>query len=118
MMISQFGSRAGSHGCFRLCIILSKKMRIGWRQHTPVWNFWKSIVLISAGTVGCFFTSAEMGALFGKGQLASSLEPIARGLKEDLYDGVTSLESVYRPDGGTFEDGFRASVPLFKELFG
>ncbi len=54
----------------------------------------------------------------GKGQLASSLEPIARGLKEDLYDGVTSLESVYRPDGGTFEDGFRASVPLFKELFG
>ena len=27
-----------------------------------------------------------------------------------------SLESVYRPPGGTFEDGFRASVGVLKEL--
>ena len=54
----------------------------------------------------------------GKGQLASSYEPIARALKEDGYDGVISLESVYRPEGGTFEDGFKASVGLFKEVFG
>ncbi len=29
-----------------------------------------------------------------------------------------SLESVYRPDGGSFEDGFKASVGEFKRLFG
>lgn len=55
---------------------------------------------------------------FGKGDMAQYLEPIAQGLKEDNYQGVTSLESVYRPKGGTFEDGFKASVGLFKELFG
>jgi len=31
---------------------------------------------------------------------------------------VISLESVYHPDGGTYEDGFRASVGKFKEIFG
>lgn len=55
---------------------------------------------------------------FGTGQMASSFEPIAHGLREDGYDGVTSLESVYRPDGGTFEEGFKASVTKFKEIFG
>jgi hypothetical protein len=30
----------------------------------------------------------------------------------------TELESVYHPDGGTYEDGFRASVGKFKEIFG
>ncbi len=40
------------------------------------------------------------------------------GLKEENYDGVVSLESVYHPDGGTYEDGFRASVGRFKEIFG
>jgi sugar phosphate isomerase/epimerase len=54
----------------------------------------------------------------GTGQMAPSFEPIAQGLKDDGYDGVISLESVYRPDGGTFEDGFKASVGLFKRVFG
>jgi hypothetical protein len=49
--------------------------------------------------------------------MAPSFEPIAQGLKDDGYDGVISLESVYRPDGGTFEDGFKASVGLFKRVF-
>ena len=55
----------------------------------------------------------EMGA----GQMAPLFEPIAENLKRDGYDGVISLESVYRPDGGTYEDGFRASVGRFKALF-
>jgi sugar phosphate isomerase/epimerase len=55
----------------------------------------------------------EMGA----GQMAPLFEPIAQNLKRDGYDGVISLESVYRPDGGTYEDGFRASVGRFKALF-
>lgn len=54
----------------------------------------------------------------GTGQLASSYEPIAQGFEQDGYDGVVSLESVYRPEGGTFEDGFKASVGLFKKVFG
>jgi hypothetical protein len=29
-----------------------------------------------------------------------------------------SLESVYRPPGGSFEDGFRESFAAFRETFG
>ena len=54
----------------------------------------------------------------GHGQMGPGLEPLAAVMKADGYDGAISLESVYRPDGGTFEDGFRASVGRFKELFG
>jgi sugar phosphate isomerase/epimerase len=53
----------------------------------------------------------------GTGQMAPTFEPIANGLKADGYDGVISLESVYRPEGGSFEDGFKASVGLFKKVF-
>jgi sugar phosphate isomerase/epimerase len=54
----------------------------------------------------------------GDGQMAPMLRPLADCLKRDGYDGVISLESVYRPERGSFEDGFCASVGLFKELFG
>lgn len=54
----------------------------------------------------------------GTGDMASFLEPLAADLRRDGYDGVISLESVYRPDDGDFEDGFRASVETFKRLFG
>jgi len=54
----------------------------------------------------------------GTGQMAQYFEPLAAALKRDGYSGGISLESVYRPEGGTFEDGFRASVELFKQLFG
>ena len=54
----------------------------------------------------------------GTGDIAPYLGDIAAHLKRDGYDGAVSLESVYRPEGGTFEDGFRASVEKFKELFG
>ncbi len=55
---------------------------------------------------------------FGTGDMAQFFEPLAKRLYADRYDGVISFESVYRPEGGTFEDGFRASIPLFKKLFG
>ena len=54
----------------------------------------------------------------GTGQMAQYFERLAAALKRDGYSGGISLESVYRPEGGTFEDGFRASVNLFKQLFG
>jgi len=54
----------------------------------------------------------------GEGDMAPYLESIAGALKKDEYQGVISLESVYRPDNGTFEDGFRECLPIFKKLFG
>ena len=54
----------------------------------------------------------------GEGQLADLFQPMADALRADGYDGVISFESVYRPDGGSFEDGFRTSIERFKALFG
>ena len=54
----------------------------------------------------------------GQGQMAQYLEPLAASLKRDGYQGGISLESVYRPAGGDFEAGFKASVGKFQELFG
>ena len=53
----------------------------------------------------------------GKGDMAPYLDPLANAMKLNNYNGYISLESVYRPDGGSFEDGYRASLPKFKELF-
>ena len=53
----------------------------------------------------------------GEGQLADLFQPMADAMRADGFDGVISFESVYRPEGGTFEDGFRASIGRFKELF-
>ena len=54
----------------------------------------------------------------GSGQMAPFLVDIAAALEADGYAGSISLESVYRPLDGSFEDGFRASVGAMKELFG
>jgi sugar phosphate isomerase/epimerase len=54
----------------------------------------------------------------GRGDLAPYIEEIANALRKDNYDGVISLESVYRPDGGTFEEGCYKSIGVMKELFG
>jgi sugar phosphate isomerase/epimerase len=53
----------------------------------------------------------------GAGDMAPYLDNIAGALKNDNYEGVISYESVYRPDNGTFEDGFRESLPVLKQLF-
>lgn len=54
----------------------------------------------------------------GEGQLADQFQPMADALRRDNYDGVISFESVYHPGNGNFEDGFRQSIGLFKEIFG
>lgn len=53
----------------------------------------------------------------GAGHLGPQLEPLAKALKADGYNGVISYESVYHPDDGSYEDGFRASIGRFKEIF-
>jgi sugar phosphate isomerase/epimerase len=54
----------------------------------------------------------------GEGDVAQYMGDIANALKRDGYTDGVSYESVYRSDDGTFEDGFRASVGKFKEVFG
>jgi hypothetical protein len=49
--------------------------------------------------------------------MAPYLEDIAGALKRDGYQGIVSLESVYRPDNGAFEDRYRQYLPRFKKLF-
>ncbi len=67
-------------------------------------------VEIAKATVAC--------KQLGSGDMAAYLPRIAAALRDDGYDGAISLESVYRPLGGTFEDGFRASIVRFLALFG
>lgn len=47
----------------------------------------------------------------GQGDMAPYLDGIFAALRRDGYGGSVSYESVYRPPGGDFEDGFRASLP-------
>ena len=54
----------------------------------------------------------------GSGNMAAYLPQIAAALRDDGYDGAISMQSVYRTLGGRFEDGFRASASVLKELFG
>ena len=53
-----------------------------------------------------------------QGQMAPYYNDIVSALKRDGYEGTISLESVYTPEGGTREDGFRESLPVFMELMG
>ena len=53
-----------------------------------------------------------------KGGAAPCLAYLSAVLRRDNYRGPISYKSVYRPDGGTFEDGFRTRVPACKALFG
>jgi hypothetical protein len=49
--------------------------------------------------------------------MAPHLQAISDRLNEIGYDGSMSLESVYRPSDGDFEDGFNASIEKFKDLY-
>ena len=53
----------------------------------------------------------------GEGQMAPHLQKISERLNQIGYDGSMSLESVYRPTAGDFEDGFNASITKFKNLY-
>ena len=68
------------------------------------------VVDIAKATISC--------RQLGTGEMAPYLDDMATALKADGYAGAISLESVYRPLGGSFEDGFRASVGALKALFG
>jgi len=72
---------------------------------------------IKDSNVNIPLASVEQTAV-GKGQMAPYLQDIARSLKEDDFDGVVSLESVYHPGNGSFEDGFKKSIDRFKAIFG
>jgi sugar phosphate isomerase/epimerase len=61
--------------------------------------------------------SVEQTAV-GDGAMAAYFEDIARSLKEDQYDGVVSIESVYHPGNDSYEDGFASSIDRFKQIFG
>lgn len=54
----------------------------------------------------------------GRGQLADQLVPIATALRADNYQGAISYESVYHPDDGDFEAGFREVIGTFKAILG
>jgi len=53
-----------------------------------------------------------------QGEMAPYYNDIVKALDRDGYDGAISLESVYTPEDGTREDGFRESLPIFMELMG
>lgn len=54
----------------------------------------------------------------GHGDLAGQFAPAAAALRADGYDGVVSFESVYHLGSGDYEEGFRACIGRFKQLFG
>ncbi|MEM9393112.1 MAG: sugar phosphate isomerase/epimerase family protein [Pseudomonadota bacterium] len=54
----------------------------------------------------------------GEGQLADQFQPMADALRQDGYDNVISLESVYHNGDGDFENGFRLCIDRFKAIFG
>ncbi len=53
----------------------------------------------------------------GHGQLRDQFSPMADALRADNYSGVISFESVYHSGDGDFENGFRQSIQLFKEIY-
>jgi len=53
----------------------------------------------------------------GHGQLSDQFGPMADALRADNYSGVISFESVYHTGDGDFENGFRQSIDLFKEIY-
>ena len=79
------------------------------KRHWSFANMKTSLIDIARATVDC--------TALGNGNMAPYLQPIADALKGDNYDAVISLESVYQPDSGTFEDGFRASIGRMMEVF-
>jgi sugar phosphate isomerase/epimerase len=53
----------------------------------------------------------------GKGDMAEYWEKIAFALKRDEYDGVVSMELMYRPEGGDLKEGYFEQVNQFKKFF-
>jgi L-ribulose-5-phosphate 3-epimerase len=54
----------------------------------------------------------------GQGDLGKYLQPLASALRADQYDGIVSLENVYRQPELSLEESFRLSLTTFKAIFG
>lgn len=54
----------------------------------------------------------------GEGDLAQQLSPLADALRTDAFEGVISLENVYRPTELTARESFARSVDTFVDIFG
>ena len=53
----------------------------------------------------------------GRGQLAPYLQDLAEALRKDSFEGCISLENIYKPDGGTFLDGYYLDIAELKKIF-
>jgi len=53
----------------------------------------------------------------GRGHLAPYLQDFAEMLRKDNYQGVVSLENIYRPEGGDFIDGYYEDIIEIKRIF-
>lgn len=53
----------------------------------------------------------------GRGHLAPYLQDFAAALRKDNYQGIVSLENIYRPDGGDFIDGYYQDIVELKKIF-
>lgn len=53
----------------------------------------------------------------GEGMMAPYLNDIASALHRDQFQGGVILENQVTPEGGTEEDGYRLSVPVFQKIF-
>ena len=53
----------------------------------------------------------------GKGQMAPYLSQIAKKIREMDYKGAISLESIFHFGDNNTENGFRANIEKFKEIF-
>lgn len=54
----------------------------------------------------------------GQGMMTQYLDDLAAALRRDAFAGGVILENQVTPSGGTEEDGYRLSVPVFRTIFG
>jgi len=71
---------------------------------------------IKDATIDIAKASVDFRSL-GQGDMAPYLLDIAEALRADSYQGIVSLEANYRPEGGEFVEGTRASIEQFKKVF-
>lgn len=133
MLVVETGNNAMITSCFLGCKLIddlgTKHLKILWDPANALYcgeNPMDTFNSMSEGYLGHIHMKDVNVAIhqasikcvaLGKGQMAPYLSQIAKKIREMDYKGAISLESVYRPKNGSFEDGFHSSITLFKELF-
>ena len=133
MLVVETGNNAMITSCFLGCKLIddlgTKHLKILWDPANALYcgeNPMDTFNSMSEGYLGHIHMKDVNVAIhqasikcvaLGKGQMAPYLPQIADKIKQMNYKGAISLESVYRPKNGSFEDGFHSSITLFKELF-